>query len=122
MGGGYRAMSDQRASSWLSHHHTRSHHVVPPCPYPFPLKSNSTQPLPREGGSGARERKGKPNKSRARGDRPGWLSRGSQEQSVDRWDGVSRDQREGTEEHREGFIVFGEKEKENSPERTKKQK
>ena len=37
----------------------------------------------------------------------------------DVWEGVSRNQREGADEQREGFIVFGGTEKGNSPERTR---
>ena len=47
---------------------------------------------------------------------------GSQEQRLDMWEGVSRNQTDEAELQREGFIVFGETEKENSPERTRETK
>lgn len=75
-------LSEQKASSWLSHHHTHSHHEFPRCPYPFPLKSSSTQPLPQ--GRWARDQgeEGEAKRKQGRGHWPGWLSRGSQEQSM----------------------------------------
>lgn len=88
-----------------------------------PLLKGPTPPNPylREGGSGAREREGKPDKA-GQGEQARMVVRGSQEQSTTMWEGVSRNQTEGAEEQREGFIVFGEKEKENSPERTREWK
>lgn len=63
--------------------------TVTPVPtmYPFPLKSNSTQPLPQGRWVRGQGEEEEAKKTQGRGNGPGQLSRRSQDQSVDMWDG-----------------------------------
>lgn len=58
-----------------------------PTMYLFPLKSNSTQPLPQGRWVRGQGEEEEAKQKQGRGNRQGQLSRRSQDQSVDMWDG-----------------------------------